>query len=288
MKFRSFTIKNYRGINEARIVLDGNRGSIYTLVGLNESGKTTILEAINGFRHDVDGVHAMAQKAISDSSVESLVPKKSKDNFNGRITISAEIEIAKEEIEALNLELKSELDFVIDVETFPETFLVTRTHVFEASALQKSSNLWNLYPSIKKGKARKARKLEASNEEWQEIVRKISKNLPRILYFPTFLFDFPERIEITPGVSDIEGNEYFRRVVIDALRSLDDPLDLDKHIVDRILKLEEGVGFINFFSAWLQSDKRERVNAALSRLSRKITHEVFGRWREVLGSDIWQ
>ena len=40
MKITKFRIKNYKGINDTTISLPGNKGSIYTLVGLNESGKT--------------------------------------------------------------------------------------------------------------------------------------------------------------------------------------------------------------------------------------------------------
>jgi len=80
MKITSFRIKNYRGVNDTTIKLTGNAGSIYTLVGLNESGKTTVLEAINHFSTDVDGVHAMAQGALSKLEKHSLVPKKLKDN----------------------------------------------------------------------------------------------------------------------------------------------------------------------------------------------------------------
>ena len=45
MFYKSFSVKNYRGINEIQMDLSNNR--ILTLVGLNESGKTTALEAVN-------------------------------------------------------------------------------------------------------------------------------------------------------------------------------------------------------------------------------------------------
>ncbi|GFO97543.1 hypothetical protein ig2599ANME_1747 [groundwater metagenome] len=50
MKFTEFKIKNFKGIEDITINLDKSpNANIYTLVGLNESGKTTILEAINLF-----------------------------------------------------------------------------------------------------------------------------------------------------------------------------------------------------------------------------------------------
>ena len=98
MKLTAFRIQNYKGINDTKISLSGNKGSIYTLVGLNESGKTTILEAINSFRHDVDGVHAIAQRAISTDPIEALVPKKKKDNFNDYISVSAGVRLDELEV----------------------------------------------------------------------------------------------------------------------------------------------------------------------------------------------
>ena len=48
MKYKSFYIKNYKGIKDLKLELDKDPNSnIITLVGLNESGKTSILEAIS-------------------------------------------------------------------------------------------------------------------------------------------------------------------------------------------------------------------------------------------------
>ncbi len=50
MRYTSFEIKNFKGIRSLRLDLDAPpKGRIMTLVGLNECGKTTILEAIDYF-----------------------------------------------------------------------------------------------------------------------------------------------------------------------------------------------------------------------------------------------
>lgn len=55
MKFKKFQINKFRGISKATLDLSKTPdGSINVLVGLNESGKTTILEAINHFRSNPD------------------------------------------------------------------------------------------------------------------------------------------------------------------------------------------------------------------------------------------
>ena len=76
MKILEFRIQNFKGINDATVKLTGNEGSIYTLVGLNESGKTTVLQAINFFNADVDGIHAIAQGPLAEVDDHLLVPKK--------------------------------------------------------------------------------------------------------------------------------------------------------------------------------------------------------------------
>ena len=191
--------------------------------------KITILEAINNFRHDVDGIHAIAQKSISTDPIEALVPKKKKDNFNGNITVAAEVRIDENDIAELKKCCKSKYDFQIDTDNLPEKFWVQRVHEFKNSAHTESNTLWQIQPSVKKKRARKFVRVSAKDQEWQNIVRELGRLFPRIVYFPTFLFDFPEKILVSDGESDFEGNVYFKNMVEDALASLDDPLDLQTY-----------------------------------------------------------
>ncbi len=47
MRYTAFKIKNFKGIRELELKLDSAPNSnIFTIVGLNESGKTTIIEAL--------------------------------------------------------------------------------------------------------------------------------------------------------------------------------------------------------------------------------------------------
>jgi len=46
MRYIKYEIKNFKGIKNATIDMSRINSKIYTLVGLNESGKTTILQAI--------------------------------------------------------------------------------------------------------------------------------------------------------------------------------------------------------------------------------------------------
>jgi predicted ATP-dependent endonuclease of OLD family len=62
MKFTYFEIKEFRGIQRTRLDLAAIPNShIYTLVGLNESGKSTILEAINHFTYKNESLDPLEQ-----------------------------------------------------------------------------------------------------------------------------------------------------------------------------------------------------------------------------------
>jgi len=58
MKYTKFIIKNYKAIDELTVNLSKN---VIPLIGLNESGKTSILQAILAFDKDkdnlLDGLH---------------------------------------------------------------------------------------------------------------------------------------------------------------------------------------------------------------------------------------
>ena len=53
MRYLKFRIENFKGIKETEVDLRTSTGAnVFSLVGLNESGKTTILEAIHSFSPD--------------------------------------------------------------------------------------------------------------------------------------------------------------------------------------------------------------------------------------------
>ena len=87
MKYTKFTIENYKGIKKLDLDLSIQPDhKIYTLVGLNESGKTTILEAINDFEFEV-----------SDTQKHLLIPKSSAGGFTGKIVIKAILQFSDDD-----------------------------------------------------------------------------------------------------------------------------------------------------------------------------------------------
>ena len=53
MKYKKFIIENYRAIENA-VTIDIERDKIVPLIGANESGKTTILQAVYAFDYAND------------------------------------------------------------------------------------------------------------------------------------------------------------------------------------------------------------------------------------------
>ena len=83
MRYKKFIIKNFKGINDLTIDLSKQPEShIYTFVGLNESGKTTILEAINTIN-----------TGYVPQTSHRLIPKHLKANFNGKVSVQAFVEV---------------------------------------------------------------------------------------------------------------------------------------------------------------------------------------------------
>ena len=84
MKIHKFEIKNFKGIDSTTVsLIDDAPGNITTLVGLNESGKTTILEAISHFITEDKDTATLVGTVLQKSSLQDLIPKDRKAAFTG-------------------------------------------------------------------------------------------------------------------------------------------------------------------------------------------------------------
>lgn len=98
MRFVRFEIENFKGIKSAALDLMPAGSNVFTLIGLNESGKTTILEALDDFGASREGMEALyGAKRVAE--FVTYVPKHLKANFTGDITIAALVAFDDAEIE---------------------------------------------------------------------------------------------------------------------------------------------------------------------------------------------
>jgi AAA15 family ATPase/GTPase len=95
MKYRSFRIRNFKGIKDATVDMSTMTGAnVFALVGLNESGKTTILEAIHSFSPDFrSGRITTTKKESEGSKFQKRVPRHLISTFTGEVSVEATIDL---------------------------------------------------------------------------------------------------------------------------------------------------------------------------------------------------
>jgi ABC-type branched-subunit amino acid transport system ATPase component len=116
MKYKRFTIKNFKGVKETNIEISNFAGaSIFCFVGLNESGKTTLLEAIHSFNPDKATNQLLGG---TDSAlgvpIRSRVPRHLLSSFNESVIVAATLTLSiddKLRIKALLKEKGIEVNF---------------------------------------------------------------------------------------------------------------------------------------------------------------------------------
>lgn len=75
MHYTYVEVKNFKGIRQLRLDFEKPPcSSVTTLVGLNESGKTTILEAINYFSYGSESLDPLAPTGYFIGDVHDLTP----------------------------------------------------------------------------------------------------------------------------------------------------------------------------------------------------------------------
>lgn len=177
MKYIKFKIKNYRAITE-EIEINLRKSPLTPIIGVNECGKTTILQAIFSFDHFNDRLNEGGHiKNIQNLYID----------HDKAAMITAEIEATNEEIRDLlnNLKKRSEfslyktkIDGYLKVD-FGGTILITRNHYTHSYSIQKE---------------------EFKDKKFNNLFAKeLIKYLPYILYFDDFRDSIRDEIEIKEG-----------------------------------------------------------------------------------------
>ena len=261
MKYTKFIIKNYKGIPKIELDLSKKPGSnIFTLVGLNESGKTTLLEAIYLFHIHND---------ISKDKVHTLIPKSKQYSFNETISITAELELSDNDFQEIQHYLKDTHQFYLEESKKP--ILIKKEYLFKGS-LPQSGDEWKntLWSPYFKGKPRNKRKIQDlykwNRKIWQEVVDIIKqKNLPKVLYYPDFLFKFPEKIYLEQFEGEGEEQEEYRNVIQDILYSIDNKLTVETDLLERVKNKQD-------------ESRTQALNHLFLIMSSKLNQEILKQW----------
>src|SRR5438477_9464106 len=116
---------------------------------------------------------------------------------------------------------------------------------------------------------------------WSDVIDSISRALPRISYFPTFLVDLPQRIYLSAHKDEKPVNRYYRLVFQDILDSMGENLSLEKHVSKRIVDARASDGSVNWFSLFMGGTGKDQVDAVFQKLSNRVTREVLGSWERI-------
>lgn len=252
MRYTKFVIENFKGIHDLTIDLSKQPESrIFTFIGLNESGKTTILEAINVF-----------STGYRVKDFHKLIPKHLKANFNGEVSVSAYVDVDDED----NRRIKDKFVELGYTEYVPvSSFSIDTTYCFENSKYKKGVSYWGFSPKVRKKQSRKFIELPAEHSDWQTVVTYIENNLmPRIVYYENFLFDFPERIYLSGKQSDNMPNKLYKDIIEDIVEEIIPGGSVQTSLVDNYLDKDSG--------------SQDVFDAIQSKLQDKIGNEVFSSW----------
>lgn len=286
-RITGFKIKNFKGAEDVTIDLEARSSSpVLTLIGLNESGKSTLLEAISHFVTGDKSIASLFDGPYAQTSALSLIPLHRKAAFTGKITVSGTIQLDDNDIKNLS-SIAKELKITLDTEPLKKQFQVTRTFKFEDSALEESSNIWNLSLLTKKGKATsyksylRPKKGSGEPDLWLKCILNIQSNLEQVAYFPTFLVDMPARIYLKSHESETPINRHYRYVLQDILDSLSEGLDLEKHVCKRIDEFQDKENNPSWLSIFFGSPSKTPIDSVFQKLSNTITREVLGSWQKI-------
>jgi predicted ATPase len=261
MKYTKFIVRNFRGVKgEVELNLTNlPNTNIFTLVGLNESGKTSILEAINLFQNKVTGNEA-----------HKMIHKSKKGNFNDTISVRAFLELDEEDEDRIKNFCKDTIGFTLTQKI--KTAEISRIYKFKNSNFDTYESRWTLPLRGKKGKSRTEVDLHIKHlEDWKKVVKYIEDNFPRILYYENFLFDFPQRIYLSAEDSLNKEEKEYRKILQDILDSFDNGLGVASHLLERLENPSP--------------ENEGALESLLGDISQKLTEVIFKNWNEVFLKD---
>lgn len=268
MKHTFFEVWNFKGIEHIKLdFTDQPITNIYILVGLNESGKTTILEALNFFTYKYESLDPLNLPGYSVKDVHELIPISKRSNFNGEIKIKVGFRLDDKDKEEIKKFMQNNFDFVL-TKGINTTFYIEQSYEFKDSKLIPSQpkTLWyNARPLGRYKRSKREGSLKM--EDWYKLYPFIATLIPSVLYFPNFLFEFPDKIYLEKAPNDEDLHKFYRTVLQDVLDATGEHTNLTKHVLDRA---KDG--------GWVSKTALESV---LLKMGSHISRTVFSNWNRI-------
>lgn len=249
MEYKKFIIENYKAIKHIEIPLSN---SVIPLIGVNESGKTTILNAILAFDSSKDSL--MNGKHIN--------PKNKYKTSQEQCRIIAEIVINKDEFEIIGKYAKLNMDSELYIwlkEKADRKESICIERVFEKNKITKDYRIINT---------------DIDDEKIDKVTKGILKYSPNILYFDDFSDRVPEKIPFPKEFA--EDGKYSRG-------SIREWQEIIAEIFNRAL--EGNMPLKEFMELEDEDDKMNYLNDVEQILNRMIIKE-WDELKNVLSSEV--
>jgi ABC-type cobalamin/Fe3+-siderophores transport system ATPase subunit len=151
MKLQALEIENFKGIQKARVEIATKApGNVITLIGLNESGKTTVLEALSHFVSVDAETSSIVNTVAAQQRPVDLIPKSKKSNFTGEISIRAFLELDDEDVADLASHLLSTHGIILLHQDMHRTISTRRVYRFVDSDPRPAQTRWLVRVPFKK------------------------------------------------------------------------------------------------------------------------------------------
>ena len=272
MEYTHFAIKNFKGIQSLKFELSQKpHAPIFLLVGLNESGKTTILEALSFFYEKIIKEKELTARPDVAVDEHTLIPKSQKDNFNGEISIEAGFFLGDSDEAELN-KLFSAKGFILH--HVDKRFLVNVALSFKNSNYDKTTINWSPNITYREKADTPPKELSTSEALWADSWNLINELIPPLIYYPNFLFDFPNRIYLQKMKDEDSVHKeqgFYRRVIQDVLDSLENSLIIETHIIARAESKE--------------TKDRESLESVINKLGAQLTRKILNTEYSVFGGE---
>lgn len=269
MKYQKFVIENYKAIKDA--FLDLTAEGLVLLLGVNESGKTSVLRAVESFDYTNDNQDEAARNRFYKSIRNKL-------ELDSTASIKAEILIERGDLEKITEILK---DYLLNenLEKLKRLKLLSVIRSFNYKNAEFVNESYSLDTGLKS-------LLNLTDETIESTLSKsLLKICPSIQYFEDFKDQIPDFISLTQGVqwydpdwaSTIEGLFFHAdpAVSVEQFQNLTDVnarqtvlnkvnLSLNKQFTDRWNKKLKGVKSIH------------RVSLVYNPADKLFTFEIVG------------
>jgi predicted ATPase len=290
---RKFFIENYKGIKSVEIDLDGRSTSpVLTLIGLNESGKTTILEAISHFVSGDKSVSSLFDGPQATSSALGIIPMDKKAAFTGQVKIGAEVILDEDDIQAIKSVAKEhQLD--VNEEKLKIPFTIIKLFHFMDSVLSAGyDSFWNIHFYTRTIRSKKPHSQYQRPDKgqgvdvWNLAINVVRDRLQHVSYFPTFLVDLPAKVYLREHDGESAVNRHYRFVFQDILDSLGEDLTLERHVAKRIEDFKKSENSPSWLSLLFGGPSKGPIDSVFQKISSAVTKEIIGSWQRVFQRSI--